>query len=63
MDETLIEQVAEEFATWLRQHPKRAEAALEAIAALEPHVVELPPSQAFAITDINNMLARALGRD
>lgn len=60
---TLIDQVAEEFRTWIEAHPDRAEAALDGLAELESSIMQLPPSQAAAITDLNNMLARALGKD
>ena len=57
------EMMAGEFQLWLEAHADRAEAALDGLTAIESAIVQLPPAQAQAITDLTNLLARALARD
>ena len=63
MNIELIEAATEDFRTWIENHPDRPENALEAITALEGAIIKLPRPQVAAITDLNNLLAKALGRD
>jgi HAMP domain-containing protein len=61
MQTPLINAAAEEFNLWLSSHTDRAEAAADALDALD--LSTLPPSQIAALTDLANLLAKALGRD